>query len=195
MRKQSIILGSAVVLFVIGAFVFAAISLKSGGPSTPVPTSFAECAQAGNPVGESYPRTCRTKEGIMFTEAVDVLPASTTTDNTPSPKLASTSVMIQNVTPLPGTKVTSPLEVKGEARGNWYFEASFPVKLEDANGAVIAQGVAQAQGEWMTDNFVPFLATLTWAGTTTGNGTLRLIKDNPSGLPENAGEITIPITY
>src|SRR5687768_13489706 len=45
--------------------------------------------------------------------------------------------------------VSSPLTVKGEARGPWYFEASFPVRLYDDVGTEIAVGVAQAQGEWM----------------------------------------------
>src|SRR5690348_5201289 len=60
--------------------------------------------------------------------------------------------------------ITSPLTVTGVAR-TWFLEGSFPVMLTDWDGKIIAQGIAQAQGEpgaWMTDNFVPFSATITF---------------------------------
>jgi hypothetical protein len=92
-------------------------------------------------------------------------------------------------------KVASPLTVTGEARGNWYFEASFPVKLLDANGNEIVVSYAQAQGEWMTEDFVPFMSTLTFAAPSTPTGTLVLQKDNPSGLPENDNSVSVPVTF
>ena len=39
---------------------------------TPVISNFEECAQAGNPVMESYPRQCRTQDGRVFMEEVPV---------------------------------------------------------------------------------------------------------------------------
>jgi hypothetical protein len=94
-----------------------------------------------------------------------------------------------------GETVTSPLTVTGSARGTWYFEASFPVKLLDANGKVLAIAPAQAQGDWMTEEFVPFSVTLTFAKPTTATGTLVLEKDNPSGLPEHDDSRTIPVKF
>ncbi|MDD5251521.1 MAG: Gmad2 immunoglobulin-like domain-containing protein [Patescibacteria group bacterium] len=91
--------------------------------------------------------------------------------------------------------VGSPLTVVGEARGTWYFEASFPVKLLDANGQLLAAVPAQAQSDWMTENFVPFKAELTFEAPTTATGTLVLEKDNPSGLPQNADELRIPVRF
>ena len=88
----------------------------------------------------------------------------------------------------------SPLVVTGEARGFWFFEASFPVKLVDEQGNLIVQGIAQAQDEWMTENFVPFKVTLEFSTFAT-SGFLVLEKDNPSGLPENADEIRAPIRF
>ena len=44
--------------------------------------------------------------------------------------------------PRPNQTIQSPLIVKGEARGFWFFEASFPIKLLDDNGEFIAQGIA-----------------------------------------------------
>lgn len=96
----------------------------------------------------------------------------------------------------PGDYVASPLTVTGRARGTWYFEASFPVQLLDGNGNVLASGPAQAQGDWMTTEFVPFAITLpAFAAPGTANGTLVLKKDNPSGLPEHEDELRIPVRF
>ncbi|MCR4279654.1 MAG: GerMN domain-containing protein [Candidatus Zambryskibacteria bacterium] len=103
--------------------------------------------------------------------------------------------MIRIDSPLPGAIVSSPLAITGEARGNWYFEATFPVKILDANGKVLGQHYAEAQGEWMTTEFVPFTSSLTFSTPTTETGTLVIEKSNPSGLPENAGEVRVPIRF
>lgn len=91
--------------------------------------------------------------------------------------------------------IKSPLKVSGEARGFWYFEASFPAMLLDANGKELAIKPAQAKGEWMTENFVPFEVSLEFSRPDTENGFLVLQKDNPSGLPENDRELRIPIRF
>ena len=58
--------------------------------------------------------------------------------------------------PLPGSRVASPLRIRGHARGKWFFEGDFPVALVDADGKIIAQGYATAKNGWMTEMFVPF---------------------------------------
>ncbi len=98
-------------------------------------------------------------------------------------------------TPKPNDMISSPLEVTGKARGGWYFEASFPLRLLDENGKIIAFTNAQAQSDWMTNDFVPFKAMLEFAPPVSATGTLVLEKDNPSGLPQNAAQITIPIRF
>ncbi len=103
--------------------------------------------------------------------------------------------LIRVETPRPNQKITSPLTILGEARGTWFFEASFPVKLLDENGNLLAQIPAQAQGEWMTENFVPFTAKLEFPKPNTAKGLLILEKDNPSGLPQNADQLEIPVNF
>lgn len=98
-------------------------------------------------------------------------------------------------TPQPGDLVSSPLAVTGEARGYWFFEASFPVRLYDANGVEIAVGIAEAQSEWMTVDFVPFVATLVFAPPATATGKLVLERDNPSGLPEHDDALIVPVVF
>jgi hypothetical protein len=92
-------------------------------------------------------------------------------------------------------KVSSPLLIKGEARGSWFFEGTFPVKLLDDKGNIIAQHYAQAKGDWMTEDFVPFEAELVFETPTTQKGWLVLEKDNPSDLPENADELRVPVIF
>jgi hypothetical protein len=98
--------------------------------------------------------------------------------------------------PVVGARIQSPLEVTGRARGTWFFEASFPVVLTNVAGTVIAQTQAQAQGDWMTTEFVPFKAIVTFASQSSGTqGTLTLRKDNPSGLPANDDSRVVPIKF
>ena len=93
-------------------------------------------------------------------------------------------------------KISTPLIIKGEAKGTWYFEASFPVVLTDWDGKIIAQGVAKAESDWMTTNFVPFTVTLNFTKPSYGqNGFLILKKDNPSGLSQNDDSLEIPINF
>lgn len=108
---------------------------------------------------------------------------------------ADHSDKIRLTSPQPDEAVMSPLVVMGEARGIWYFEASFPAKLFDADGKLLASAPAQAQGDWMAEEFVPFAVSLAFDRPATETGTLVLEKDNPSGLPENADEIRIPVRF
>jgi len=97
-------------------------------------------------------------------------------------------------TPEKDAVVSSPLVVYGEARGNWFFEASLPVRLIDDKGQIIAATPAAAGSDWMSDNFVPFSALLEFTTTAT-SGYLIIAKDNPSGLPENDDSFRIPIKF
>ena len=98
-------------------------------------------------------------------------------------------------TPQRGSLVTSPMWVVGSARGTWYFEAEFPVKLYDARDTLLTFGSARADGEWTTHEFVPFALTLNFAEPATATGTLVLERSNPSGLPEHAAEVRIPVRF
>ena len=95
---------------------------------------------------------------------------------------------------LENQKVTSPVTLTGDAKG-WYFEGSFPVKIVDANYAVLGEGYVTAQGDWMTDGFVPFEGVVTFSNPTTAYGYIIFMADNPSGLPENAKEYQVKVTF
>ena len=122
------------------------------------------------------------------TEATTAIETETTAKETISDQIRVTK-------PQPNQLIESPLMIEGEARGTWFFEATFPVKLLDANGDVIATYFAQAQGEWMTEDFVLFKAQLIFEKPVTDTGVLILEKDNPSGLTENDANIEIPVSF
>jgi len=159
-------------------------------PVTIVATNFEECVGMGNPVMESYPRQC-SSGGKTFTENIG--------------NELEKANLIRITTPRPNTVITSPLVIRGEARGGWFFEASFPIDLKDANGVTIAQWYATVQADpatgevnWMTSEFVPFESTLIFENPTSTqnrNGTLILRKDNASGLPEHDDSLEIPIIF
>ena len=98
--------------------------------------------------------------------------------------------------PLPGAHISSPLILKGKARGIWFFEGDFPVILLDAQGEKIAESYVSAKEEWMTENFVTFEGVLHFKGSFSGmRGTLILKKDNPTGLNQFDDALEIPITF
>ncbi len=148
-----------------------------------VVTNFEECIEAGNPVMESYPRQCRHAE-VTFTEFIG--------------NELEKSDLIRLASPRPNETISSPLVVRGEARGSWFFEASFPVTLVNWDGLIIAQGYAMTSSEWMTTDFVPFEGTIEFEfdpNSYNNRGYLILNKDNPSGLPEHDDALEIPIYF
>lgn len=104
--------------------------------------------------------------------------------------------LIKVNTPPLNTIITSPLTITGNARGNWFFEASAPVVLVDLNGKVLARGTILAQSDWMTTDYVPFLGTLTFTRQPSGSkGVLILKNDNPSGLSSKDMSMEILVTF
>jgi hypothetical protein len=100
--------------------------------------------------------------------------------------------------PIRDQGITSPVTISGTARGSWFFEGSFPISIVNWDGLIIGEGVAQAQAEWMTEDFVPFSATISYifaSDTPYNRGVIILKKDNPSGLPERDASIEIPIIF
>ena len=101
------------------------------------------------------------------------------------------------MSPAPNATITSPFVVQGAVTGGgWFFEATFPIKVLDANGTVIGQGLAQAKSDWMSTGTVPFSASITFTKPATATGTIVFTKDNPSANPVNNGQpFDIPIVF
>jgi hypothetical protein len=123
----------------------------------------------------------------------DVAPTPSTST---SPLSQQYKDLVVLTSPLAGASITSPVTITGRARGTWFFEASFPVNIVDWDGLIIGQGIAQAQGDWMTSEYVPFTATITFTKPTVkNNGWMILKKDNPSGLPEHDDAFEVPVLF
>jgi hypothetical protein len=97
--------------------------------------------------------------------------------------------------PRAGDLIRSPLQVRGQARGTWFFEGDFPLILKDPKGRVIARGFATARGPWMTKEFVPFKGTLTFKEPGAGRGFLVFKKDNPTDRPELDDALELPVQF
>lgn len=176
------VLGSILIGVGLATWVYAPVSTRE----EPVPIlSFTDCETAGYPVMESYPRQCRTPDGRTYAEEIPT--------SAPTYVQASADLIVVDL-PLPDSVVGKQFSIMGKARGPWYFEASFPVTVLDANGLVLAEGAAQAQGDWMTEAFVPFVFEAMIPETYIGPATIVLKNDNPSGEPEQDRSMSFPIT-
>ncbi len=185
MKNTILIILGIIVLILVGILVyqFYAPSLDNNQNANTVQEvdSFRDCVAAGNPVMESYPRQCRVGNEV-FTEDIG--------------NELEKKDLIRIDNPRPNAKITSPLQISGEARGTWFFEANFPVVLLDNEGNKIVEHYATAEEDWMTEDFVPFKSTLEFESPGAGeSGTLILKKANPSGLPENDDELIVPMIF
>jgi len=117
--------------------------------------------------------------------------ASQTTPTTSEDQPLHSRVVITS--PSAGATVGQTFTVTGQAPGNWYNEAVFPLQVRDADNNVIGHGQAQAQSDWMTTAQVPFSAAVSLDTVYHGAATLVILKDNESGLPENDDSLEVPI--
>jgi hypothetical protein len=147
--------------------------VKHGQPSASRPFGFCGTNRQKLPVAENYTGTNTNKA----TSADEII------------------YEIDLTKPEANEIIKSPLEIEGRAIGNWFFEGSFPIKLINENGETLAQGIATAQGDWMTAGFVPFKARLDFNVGSSTIGMLILQNDNPSGLPEKEKQFGLPVRF
>ena len=121
---------------------------------------------------------------ITATGTVDQNSSSTAEGNMP--------IIVNNITD--NQTVSNPIKIFGKARGNWYFEATFPVELVDTDGNILALTTARAETDWATTSFVDFTAELDYKkSASTTRALIILSNDNPSGNPELSKSIFIPV--
>ncbi|HAG27319.1 TPA: hypothetical protein DCG61_00840 [Patescibacteria group bacterium] len=173
MNQKNLITTIIVVALIAAGFYF--LTREDGKVS-----NFEECVEAGNPVMESYPRQC-SSDGQTFVEEIK------------QEVISNDKIQVQY--PTSGETVTSPFELRGLARGTWYFEATFSAELVDANGNLLTELPVMAEGDWMTEDFVPFSAMISFSTPQTNTGKLILRKANASGLPEHDDSVEIPVAF
>ena len=174
-KTQIIILSILMILAIVWAIWYSSFGNEKNV------NNFDDCVALGGPIMELYPPICTAPDGRSFKQDVG--------------NEMEKQDLIRIESPRPNVKISSPLQITGMARGNWFFEASFPIKLLDNSGNEIGSSIAQVEGDWMTTNFVRFNSTLEFNSGTSTKGFLILKKDNPSGLPEKEDELRIPVAF
>ncbi|MEX2361688.1 MAG: Gmad2 immunoglobulin-like domain-containing protein [Patescibacteria group bacterium] len=182
--KTNILLAALVlVALAVGSWVGYDIGFeksKKNGATVLDVSDFDDCVGQTGTVAESYPAQCSIG-GKTFTQDIG--------------NELEKADLIKIDSPRPNAVITSPLTIKGQARGTWFFEASFPVHLYDANDKQIAVKPAMTSENWMSEDFVSYEVVLTFKKPTTKTGYLLLKNDNPSGLPENDDFLKVPVKF
>jgi hypothetical protein len=142
--------------------------------------TFEDCADL-YPIMESYPPQCRTADGRSFVQDIG--------------NELEKMDLIKVSKPRPNANIESPLDIEGQARGTWFFEGTFSIILKNSRGQIMALTQAQAQGNWMTEEFVNFTAKIEFSKTETDTGNLYFYKDNPSGITEFDDELRVPVQF
>ena len=119
--KKIIFIGAIILVLIVVVLI-----MNYQGAKTPVVgiNNFEECAAQGFLILESYPRQCKTSDNKTFTEDI-------------GNELEKID-LIKVENPRPNQTIISPLFIKGEAKGFWFFEASFPIRLYDESNKEIA---------------------------------------------------------
>lgn len=170
------------IVLIIGVIVMIYIYfIMPQNATAPTINSFEECVKAGNSVLQSYPPRCLVKGGQSFTQDI-------------GNELEKVD-LIRIDNPRPNQVISSPLKISGQAKGTWFFEGDLPIKLLDEDNNILAEGFVTAQGEWMSENFVPFETEINFVMPNTTKGTLILSKNNPSGLAKNDDQLIVPVKF
>ncbi len=97
--------------------------------------------------------------------------------------------------PQRNAEISSPLEIKGKAKGFWFFEAQFSAKLFDENNQFLGETILKALDNWMTEDYVDFEGELVFKNPSTQKGILKFFSANPSGLEENQKFFEVPVSF
>jgi hypothetical protein len=98
--------------------------------------------------------------------------------------------------PSPSQIQARKISVSGRARGNWFFEGSFPATITDEDGNELAKASIRAQSDWMTEDMVPFFGEISIPDGMVAPSLilLHLSADDPSGGEgQTPPALTVPL--
>jgi hypothetical protein len=180
MEKKLIVIIVVILLIIIGG-IFTIMSFDWLRLDRGMAVDYEDCVKSGYVVTDTYPKQCTDKAGKTFTEETG--------------NMLEKANIITLTTPRPKEEITSPVKISGQARGLWFFEGSFPVKLKTVEGKTLSYGVVRSGSDWMTDDFVNFEAIMNFSVATRTAGFVELIKDNPSGMTEKDDAMYVPVVF
>ncbi len=190
-----------IALVVLVAILLVAFSLTRPPSAIAPTTASSTVTKAGATGAQAVYMTPSGNVQAPDTSLKTYVPIVTQSAGTPAKFIyspASTTNDIRVTSPLPGAVVSAAkaIKISGEARGNWFFEATFPVMLTDADGKLITSGTATAGGNWMTTDFVSFLGNINFIKQPAGSrGFIILKKDNPSDMRQFDASVEIPVVF
>jgi len=86
--------------------------------------------------------------------------------------------------------------LSGKIKDSFFFEGSFPIRVEDIKGQILGISLAKSTTEWMTTDYVEFTTDkIDFDKSGNNEGYIIFKKDNPSGLPENDREIKLKVKF
>lgn len=135
-------------------------------------SNFEECAAAGFPIMESFPRQC-SAEGKTFVETI-------------APQEAN----IRVTSPQPNEEIGLPLVIQGEAR---VFENTFLYRLRDEDGTVLVEGFDTADAPDI-GQFGPFTVSTMYSAPKGTRGTLEVFSDSAKDGSE-INKVIIPVRF
>lgn len=130
-------LGLIAIIILLTAAAGATIFYKTKNPK-PAITNFEECAAAGNPIMESYPRQCRVN-GQTFVEIIEQ----------PAPMTETEARAIAEVTCIKGGEALGS-GYYNENSKTWWFDANLNATPAGCNPACVVSGESKtAEINWM----------------------------------------------
>lgn len=103
--------------------------------------------------------------------------------------------LIKVTEPAENEKISSPLQIRGKAKGYWFFEADAPFLIVNDNNKVLSRGSVTAEGDWMTEDWVPFTATAEFNAVGSEAGYIIFQRSNASGKPEHDRSYRLPVRF
>lgn len=141
MMKETTIAITVIVLAAVGFFAWQAVQ-----PEQPVVTNFEECAAAGNPIMESYPRQCRSENGLLFVEEIPREPIS----------LAEAEArLIAERECIKGGEALSPGAYNANTKA-WWFDANLNAMREGCSSVcIVSEETRAAELSWRCSGASP----------------------------------------
>ncbi len=93
----------------------------------------------------------------------------------------TTTPFIKVISPRVVHEVISPLNIKGQARREWFFEASMYVEIRDDAGVLLGSGPVTTRDDWMTNEIVSFEGVIPFDSSVEKSGVLIFTQEDPSG--------------
>ena len=185
-----IVLGVIVVVILI----VLAILPKSSGEKQ----AMEDCIQSGGTYVVSS-QTCAPSGAPAVSTGTGSKPVTVGTSTTRmifTPASAANDIHIDSPIVNATLHPSTPIKLSGQARGSWFFEATFGAELTDAKGKVISVGKVQSQGDWMVDSMVQFTGSIPYVQQPYGSrGYVVLKKDNPSDMRQFDASVKIPVLF